>query len=66
MRPAPTLGDDDRALLRDKLAASPLDRAYPVVAWSMADLTNLLRRGGRAVSAATVHRTLRAMGYRFR
>jgi len=60
------LSDGDRALLRAALAASPLDHGYPVVAWSVADLTNLLRRGGRAVSAATVHRTLRAMGYRFR
>lgn len=55
-----------RALLEAALGRSPLDDGYPVATWTVADLTDLLRRHGCAVSAATVYRALRALGYRYR
>jgi len=49
-------------LLDGALAASPLDYAYPVTSWTVADLTDLRGRHGSAVSPATVSRTLAARG----
>lgn len=62
----PKLDAAARALLEAALGRSPLDDGYPVTVWTVADLADLLRRRGWAVSAATVYRTLRALGYRYR
>ena len=62
----PKLDEAARRLLADVLAESPLDHGYPVTTWTVADLADLLGRHGWAVSDATVNRTLRAMGYRYR
>jgi transposase len=59
-------GQAARRLLADALAESPLDHGYPVTTWTVADLADLLGRRGWAVSAATVSRTLHALGYRYR
>lgn len=55
-----------RELLETALAASPLDYDYPVMTWTVADLTDLLGRRGWPVSTATVSRTLHQLGYRYR
>lgn len=55
-----------RELLEEALTASPLDYAYPVTIWTVADLTDLLACRGWPVSTATVSRALQAMGYRYR
>jgi transposase len=62
----PKLDAAARDLLETTLAASPLDYGYPVTTWTVADLTDLLQQRGWEVSAATVYRTLAAMGYRYR
>lgn len=62
----PKLNAAARDLLGTALAASPLDHGYPVATWTVADLADLLRRRGWAVSPATVYRTLRVLGYRYR
>jgi transposase len=62
----PKLDAAARRLLADVLAESPLDHGYPVTTWTAADLADFLRRRGWAVSAATVNRTLHALGYRYR
>jgi len=62
----PKLGAAARALLERALGRSPLEDGYPVGAWTVADLTDLLGRRGWAVSPAAVYRTLRALGYRYR
>jgi transposase len=62
----PKLDAAARDLLRAVLPQSPLDHGYPVTAWTVADLTDLLGRRGWVVSGATVNRTLHAMGYRYR
>jgi transposase len=62
----PKLDQDARALLETALAASPLDYAYPVTTWTIADLTDLLARHGWSVCRTTVFRTLWALGYRYR
>lgn len=55
-----------QALLETALAALPLDYDYPVTTWTVADLTDLLRRRGYPVSTATVYRALHRLGYRYR
>jgi transposase len=55
-----------QTLLATALADSPLDYAYPVTTWTVADLTDLLGRRGYQVSTTTVYRTLHALGYRYR
>lgn len=62
----PKLDAAARELLETALAASPLAYDYPVMIWTVADLTDLLARHGRHVSSATVYRALQAMGYRYR
>ena len=62
----PKLDAAARDLLETALAGSPLDYAYPVTTWTVADLTDLLGRRGWVVSAGTVYRALHAMGYRYR
>lgn len=62
----PKLDDAARGVLEAALARSPLDDGYPVTVWTVADLVDLLERRGWAVSAATVYRALRALGYRYR
>jgi transposase len=62
----PKLDAAARDLLDVALAASPLDYAYPVTVWTVADLTDLLGRHGYTVGPATVYRTLAALGYRYR
>ena len=62
----PTLDATARDLLETALTQSPLEHDYPVTIWTVADLTDLLRRHGWPVSTATVYRTLGAMGYRYR
>lgn len=53
-------------LLETALTQSPLAYDYPVTAWTVADLTDLLDRHGWTVSTATVYRALTTMGYRYR
>jgi hypothetical protein len=43
-----------------------LDAGYPVMTWTVADLTDLLGRHGYAICPVTANRTLHAMGYRYR
>jgi len=62
----PKLDGRARRLLAAALRSDPLRHGYPVAVWTVADLTDLLGRTGWAVSPATVYRTLRAMGYRYR
>jgi transposase len=62
----PKLDAAARALLEHLLPQSPLAHGYPVTTWTVADLTDLLRRRGYAVSPVTVNRTLHALGYRYR
>lgn len=62
----PKLDAAARELLETALAASPLDYAYPVTTWTVADLTDLLGRHGYQVHPITVYRTLQAMDYRYR
>jgi transposase len=62
----PKLDAAARALLETALIASPLDYAYPVTTWTVADLTDLLGRHGYQVHPITVYRTLHAMDYRYR
>lgn len=62
----PKLDQAARDLLTEVVSRSPMDEGYPVAIWTIADLTDLLRRRGWAVSAATVFRTLQALGYRYR
>jgi transposase len=62
----PKLDDDARRQLDHLLTQSPLEHGYPVTAWTLADLTDWLGRHGWRVSMATVHRTLHALGYRYR
>lgn len=58
----PKLDAAARALREEALAASPLTYAYPVTTWTIADLTDLLRRQGWCVCPATVWRTGRERG----
>ena len=62
----PKLDAPARALLADALERGPEAFGVPVTAWSVRDLRDLLARRGVAVCAATVHRALGAMGYRYR
>jgi len=62
----PKLDAEARAVLEGALGRCPLDDGYPVTVWTVADLADLLRRRGWSVSAATVYRALRALGYRYR
>lgn len=59
----PKLADASRAVLRQALEDEPMTYGYPAATWTMADLTDLLHRQGWAVSAATVNRTVHALGY---
>jgi len=51
-----------RTLLQRALEEDPMTYGYPVTTWTMADLTDLLARQGWTVSAATVNRTVHALG----
>jgi transposase len=62
----PLLDAAATALLETALAGSPLDYGYPVTAWTVADLTDLLAQRGWLVSRATVSRALQRLGYRYR
>jgi transposase len=62
----PKLDAAARAILVDALERGPEAFGFPVTVWSVRDLRDLLARRGIAVCAATVHRTLAAMGYRYR
>jgi transposase len=62
----PKLDAAARDLLETALTQSPLEYGYPVTIWTVADLTDLLARRGWPVSAATVYRTLAALGFRYR
>jgi transposase len=62
----PKLGAAARALLAEALERGPEAFGFPVTAWSVRDLHALLARRGIAVCPTTVHRTIRAMGYRYR
>lgn len=61
-----TLDDAARDVLATALAASPMDDDYPVTAWTVADVTELLAQRGWPVHPITVSRTLQDMGYRYR
>ena len=63
---SPKLDEAAQTLLATALAQSPLDHGYPVTIWTVADLTDLLARHGWCVHPATVYRTLRALGFRYR
>ncbi len=62
----PRLDAPARQVLETALQQSPLDYAYPVTTWTVADLTDLLGRQGWRVHAITVYRALQSMGYRYR
>lgn len=59
----PKLAQAPRAVLRQALEDDPMAYGYPVTTWTMADLTDLLGQRGWIVSAATVSRTVHALGY---
>lgn len=61
-RPA-KLPAEARTLLETALEGDPGDYGYPVATWTMADLADLFERRGWSVSAATVNRTVHALGY---
>ncbi len=61
------LSDGDRAFLEAALERGPQASALPRTVWSIRDLQALLQRErGVAVSVDTVHRAVRALGFRSR
>jgi transposase len=62
----PKLDAAARAILAEALERGPEAFGLPVAVWSVRDLHALLARRGIAACPATVHRTIRAMGYRYR
>src|SRR6185312_3350927 len=63
----PKLGEQDLAFLQQALDQSPQAYGLPVTVWSVRDLQALVQRErGIAVSVFTLHRTLQALGYRYR
>jgi len=60
------LSEEALVLLRRAVAAAPEDYGYPVTTWTIADLTDLLRRKGWEVGITTVQRALHAEGYVYR
>lgn len=62
----PKLDATARAFLAGALEQRPERYGFPVTIWSVRDLQELLQRQGITVCPATVHRTLRQMGYRYR
>ena len=59
----PKLAEVARLVRQSALGGNPMTYGYPVTTWTMVDLTDLLDRQGWAVSAATVNRTVHALGY---
>ena len=62
----PVLDSAAVEVLETAVATSPLDYGYPVMPWTVADLTDLLTQRGGLVSRATVWRRLQRLGYRYR
>lgn len=63
----PKLGAEDRAFLQQALEQGPQPYGLPVTVWSVRDLQALVQRErGIGVSVFTLHRTLQALGYRYR
>jgi transposase len=63
----PKLGPDDLDFLQQALDQGPRPYGLPVTVWSVRDLQALVQRErGIAVSVFTLHRTLQALGYRYR
>lgn len=62
----PKLDAAARALLVRALDQGPAAYGVPVTVWSVRDLRALLAQHGIHVCCATVHRTLQALGYRYR
>ncbi len=61
------LSDADRALLEAALERGPQAYDFPMTVWSIRDLQALLERErGIRVSVDTVHRAVRALGFRSR
>jgi transposase len=63
----PKLRTEDLAVLQQALKQGPQLYGLPVTVWSVRDLQALVQRErGVAVSVFTLHRTLQALGYRYR